>query len=126
MRICPILVQMVLFVMVIVAERRKRRGRRWGVGFTAMVRNRGRSGDVVRRAVGRSGTRKKKREREGCWGGWDVVEAAVWWCRRWVYEEHERGLVKMEVLRHFGVAAVRRSRRPETVRRGEENGERVV
>ncbi|MCD7457780.1 hypothetical protein HAX54_036158 [Datura stramonium] len=106
-----------------------------------MVRNRGRSGDVVRWAVGRSGTRKKKREREGCWGGWDVVEATVcfpgeegqrkreervrrrWrlWSfpgcwSRWVYEEHERGLVKMEVLRRFGVAAVRRSRRPETDR----------
>ncbi|MCE3052474.1 hypothetical protein HAX54_052709 [Datura stramonium] len=49
----------------------------------------------------------------GCWS-------------RWVYEEHERGLVKMEVLRRFGVSIVRRSRRPETVRIGEVNGERVV
>ncbi|MCE3052473.1 hypothetical protein HAX54_052708 [Datura stramonium] len=49
----------------------------------------------------------------GCWS-------------RWVYEEHERGLVKMEVLRHFGVAVFRWSWRPETVRRGEVNGERVV
>ncbi|MCD7457065.1 hypothetical protein HAX54_034048 [Datura stramonium] len=89
--------------------------------------------------VGHGGERKKegkKGVKEFRWllGRWwkrdgDREEVRSAWGERkrrsrWVYEEHERGLVKMEVLRRFGVAAVRRSRRPETVRRGEEKGER--